>query len=77
MNKKEFEEKYYDGMDKLREGEPINLVGELWQWIEQYAKEKKGKLSCPFCKDNEDYDLIGLKYHFTKCDDYLNTENIF
>jgi len=41
MNKKEFEEKFYDFTDS---GEPLSVTKTfepLWQWIEEYGKQQR------------------------------------
>ncbi len=44
--------------------------------IENHLMPSEG-LSCPFCKENADFDTIGLKYHLRHyCEEYTNTENI-
>ncbi len=41
----------------------------------QLAKALKLDITCPFCNDSGDYDLIGLKYHLSNhCEVYRNTE---
>ena len=40
----------------------------------QLAKADKHSNGCPFCNDDGDYDLIGLKYHLANyCEAYQNT----
>ena len=49
---------------------------EAIQFALQIIKVKKENVVCPFCSE-DDFDLVGLKYHLARyCEEFNKTDNI-